>query len=106
MVARGRPAACMTMANKDPRARGARKPATAGVGVCEAVLRARTKAELSLGLHPRLPMPRSRQLGTARWCHACYTPSRGVGDKTNLALGHVARKGKSGVKAVEFARTT
>jgi hypothetical protein len=105
MVARRRPAASMTMANKDPRARGARKPATAGVGVCEAVLRARPKAELSLGLHPGLPMPRGRQLGTARWCHARYTPSCRVDDKRNLAPRHVPCKRKSGVEAGESATT-
>jgi hypothetical protein len=31
------------------------------------------RTELILGLSARLPMPRGRQLGIARWCHAVHT---------------------------------
>src|SRR5215471_15364382 len=81
--------------SKDPRA-----PLACAEGIRRgSVLRSLTsrsgpRPELSLGLGPRLPMPRGRQLGTARWCHASYTPSCRVDDDINLAFRPVLCKRK------------
>jgi len=47
----------------------------AGVGFAKQNFALGPEAELSLGLCPGSPMPSGRQLGTAGWCHARYTPS-------------------------------
>jgi hypothetical protein len=52
----------------------ARSKATGGGPFAKACFALGTRrAELILGLSARSPMPRGRQLGTARWCHAVHT---------------------------------
>src|SRR5580700_683108 len=77
---------------RPPRAVALSPGRQAGVGLRSSASRSDRRAELNLGLSARLPMPRGRQLVTARWCHACYTPSRQVDDNGNLALCRDARK--------------
>src|SRR5205823_5438691 len=47
---------------------------------------------LILGLSARLPMPRGRQLGTARWCHADIHPPAKLTTNGSLALHRGLRK--------------
>src|SRR5436190_17390240 len=52
----------------------ARSKATGGSPFAKSCFALGTRrAELILGLPARLPMPRGRQLGTPRWCHAVHT---------------------------------
>src|SRR5207248_11056936 len=57
----------------------------AGVEFAKSCFAPGADSGLSLGLCPWLPMPRGRQLGTARWCHVSATPSQFVIDNPNLA---------------------
>src|SRR5204863_6359834 len=57
----------------------------AGVKFAKSCFAPGADSGLNLGLCPWLPMPRGRQLGTARWCHVSATPSQFVIDNPNLA---------------------
>jgi hypothetical protein len=50
------------------------------------------RAGLILGLSARLPVPRGRQLGTARWCHAGTHPPAKLTTVRILALHRGLRK--------------
>ena len=76
------------------RARPPRAPKRqAGVAFAKSCFAPRADSGLNLGLGPWLPMPRGRQLGTARWRHAKTHPPAKLTTKRSLAR-HSAR-GKS-----------
>src|SRR5436305_13190138 len=77
---------------QDPRAPWPEPWATSGGRFAKLTFAPGSEAELILGLSARLPMPRGRQLVTARWGHARYAPSSQVDDTVNLALRRGRRK--------------